>query len=532
MAPTGEDDEAARGVTRRAWLGYASAAAGGVVLGAGGTAAGFALAGDSDRDGDSAGSEESSDAPDAGAASGTAEPSDPEPRRYLSNQLVAPDVSVETTGAVAAGLLFTGGRMSVFQGAILDNDGEPVWLEPDGRGVADLKVQTYRGRPVLTYWAGNVFEGWGTGQGVILDDRYREVATVRTGHGVAADLHEFTLTDRGTALLVSYPTIPFDLTPVGGPAQGWLLSNRVQEVDVETGEVLLDWVAEERLDLTETHEKPGGTRPGDSPAGAFDAWHVNSVQARGNALLLGFRHSSSLVLVDRRSGEVRWRLGGERSDFEVAEDAHFGYQHDARFLDGGADGTTVTGRLSVFDNNGRIGTTGRSSSGLLLDVDESARTVRLVRRYTRGDRFSGAMGSMQVLDDSHVLVGWGTDPSATEFTPDGQVVQEVTGLAGGSYRVYRHRWTGRPDSAPDVAAALDEAGLTVHASWNGATGVARWRVLGADDPDRLRPLSTGKRTGFETTLTAKPVEHVAVAALDARGRELGRSRTVRVRRPR
>ncbi|HEV2743825.1 MAG TPA: hypothetical protein VGV91_11755, partial [Rubrobacter sp.] len=38
---------------------------------------------------------------------------------------------------------------------ILDNEGQPVWLRPvdaEERDAMDFKVQSYRGRPVLTWW--------------------------------------------------------------------------------------------------------------------------------------------------------------------------------------------------------------------------------------------------------------------------------------------------------------------------------------------------------------------------------------------
>jgi hypothetical protein len=72
--------------------------------------------------------------------------------------------------------------------------------------------------------------------------------------------------------------------------------------------------------------------------------------------------------------------------------------------------------------------------------------------------------------------------------------------------------------------------MLVYASWNGATEVARWQVL-AGRASRLRGVASKARAGFETEITAKSRgSHVAVRALDARGRVLGTSRAVRPRR--
>ena len=48
-----------------------------------------------------------------------------------------------------------------------------------------------------------------------------------------------------------------------------------------------------------------------------------------------------------------------------------------------------------------------------------------------------------------------------------------------TYRALRFPWSGRPLTPPAVLANLNNTGeeTIVHASWNGATEVASWRVL-------------------------------------------------------
>ena len=63
----------------------------------------------------------------------------------------------------------------------------------------------------------------------------------------------------------------------------------------------------------------------------------------------------------------------------------------------------------------------------------------------------------------------------------------------------------------------------MYASWNGATRVAAWRVLGGPDADRLKPLATSPRSGFETSISVPEAATFTVQALDKRGRVLGTS---------
>jgi hypothetical protein len=129
------------------------------------------------------------------------------------------------------------------------------------------------------------------------------------------------------------------------------------------------------------------------------------------------------------------------------------------------------------------------------------------------------MGNAQLLAGGHTFVGWGGAPYVTEFAPDGSIVFDAHLPRGGqSYRAFRLDWTGRPAAAPDLAASNG----ALYASWNGATGVASWRVY-----EDGRPTQTVPRTGFETMLRPlTSARKAAVAALDPSGKELGRSRDV------
>ena len=47
---------------------------------------------------------------------------------------------------------------------IVDDTGEPVWEQPlAGLVTTDFRVQTYRGRPALTWWQGVIELGTGSG---------------------------------------------------------------------------------------------------------------------------------------------------------------------------------------------------------------------------------------------------------------------------------------------------------------------------------------------------------------------------------
>jgi hypothetical protein len=136
------------------------------------------------------------------------------------------------------------------------------------------------------------------------------------------------------------------------------------------------------------------------------------------------------------------------------------------------------------------------------------------------------MGNAQLLADGHMVVGWGAAPYVTEFAADGSIVYDAHLPRGGeSYRAFRFPWTGKPTAPP----ALVASGGVLHASWNGATGLASWQLLEGDSGATLRQTQTVPRAGFETALRPAPATRLAaVVALDRGGAPLGRSATVTV----
>ena len=186
--------------------------------------------------------------------------------------------------------------------------------------------------------------------------------------------------------------------------------------------------------------------------------------------------------------------------------------------------------ITLFDNRIASPTERGQSRAIKLAVDERRRTVRLLRGYKHPRRLAAPnKGGTRMLPNGNQLVGWGAVPAITEYTRRGRIVFDArfAGAHDGSYRAIRTPWTGLPATPPDVAAERRDGRVAVWASWNGATEVARWEVVGGEAPDALVPLASAPRRGFETALSAPGLpRYVAVRALDAGGAVLGTSRAV------
>ena len=111
---------------------------------------------------------------------------------------------------------------------IADDARQPIWFQPlpGIQAATDFRAQTYKGKPVLTYWRGTSRQGIGVGEMVMLDQSYRVIRRIRTPNGFRPDLHEFQITPQGTAILITYPVVRMTCARSKRPAQAASRSTR------------------------------------------------------------------------------------------------------------------------------------------------------------------------------------------------------------------------------------------------------------------------------------------------------------------
>jgi hypothetical protein len=407
---------------------------------------------------------------------------------------------------------------------IFDQNGRMVWFNRMLRddSAADFRVQTYQGRPVLTWWQGFVTAGVGVGKGMIVDSSYRVVATVNGANGVRPDLHEFELTGRGTALVTAFYPVHWDASAVHGSKHEIVFDSIVQEIDIPTGNVLFQWDSLDHVPVTDTYAVPPKTirQP-------FDYFHVNSIERdRDGTLVISARNTWAAYKVDPLTDRTIWELGGKHSSFRLARGLRWAFQHDVRVR--AHNDLFVT----MFDDGAGPPAVEKQSRGLKLKLDLKHMTARQFSQHTHPPSLSSYFeGNYQQLPDHHDVIGWGQQPYLTEYDGRGRLVLDGHFLAGTpSYRAYSFPWTGTPTNPPAVAARTRRGVTTVYASWNGATTVSVWRVLGGRTPTALRPVRRAPLSRFETAIKVRGPRYVAVQALDRAGHVLGTSPTVRARR--
>jgi hypothetical protein len=184
----------------------------------------------------------------------------------------------------------------------------------------------------------------------------------------------------------------------GTEADGTMYADYLVEVTT-SGEVVWEWRSWEHLDPDTEVITPQDYR---------EEWtHANTVAEMpdGN-LLVSFRNISTVVIVDRRTGAIVWKLGAP----PLAQ------QHDPRPL--------ANGNLLIFDN-GPHRRDHPAPYSRVIEVEPASKTI--VWEYhdqSIMDFFSPYISSAQRLANGNTLVCEGCDGRIFEVTREGEVVWE------------------------------------------------------------------------------------------------------------
>ncbi len=429
---------------------------------------------------------------------------------------------------------------------MLDNEGNPIWFRPlssPNLMNTDFRVQKLHGKKVLTFWQGTLVTpptytnkpGGSSEPGscyYILDKTYKVIKTVKAKKGFTSDIHEFLITPNNTALLLSTKSVPMDLTPYGGPQDGFVQDFAIQEIDLKTNKLLFFWDALEHIPLADSYEPASSAT---ESGNIWDAYHLNSVGITDSDhdILVSGRNTWTIYKINKSTGDIIWRLGGKQSDFTIEAGAEFSWQHDARFLPNNV--------ISLFDDNccesSTIPPETPPAHGLFIQLNLKNMTAKLKRSYYHNPNLQVAsQGNVQTLNNGNKFIGWGQTQYFSEYKKAGNRVADPAlntlydaQMPGDNYtyRAYRYNWVGKPHYPPSIAARSINGQVTVYASWNGSTKTAAWKVLAGHSPDHLSKVETVNKSGFETAITVlNEGPYFQVKALNAKGKVIGVSKVV------
>lgn len=404
-------------------------------------------------------------------------------------------------------------------------DGDLVFVDETYKHTSDFKPQMFHNEKHLIfsfgYSTGPPNPGHGYGKVVFLDHEYQpmefDLNTTMTSLVEDApgnlDFHEHIMSDRNTLFVTAYNNTPYDLSPIGGPKDGWLANSMFFEIEPLTGHVVSYWSAIDHILLSDSR-LPLPSYMGDGTKRApYDHFHINSIQPLGNdRLLINSRHTWCSYVLDRASGKVLQTIDGYEHGFSWA--------HHVR-----AHNLTESGvfTMTLFDNHNMKDDMGSNfTQGLLFKVNQKNHSVKMLQSF-HTNFYADSQGSLQALENGNFLLGGGRVPEIIEFDASGEEIWKARfehEERGYSYRTFRGDWQGTPkDWNPRLAV---ENG-TAYVSWNGATEVEEWNVY---VNERLR--GKVKRERFETLVRLNGLTDLDCVRMGAihRGEEVRSSNTV------
>ena len=304
---------------------------------------------------------------------------------------------------------------------IVDNELTPVFYRKVNGIIYDFKFQP---DGELTYGIGPASIYGMDSSGTTINQFYAPP-------GIILDVHELRVLTDDTYYIIGEERLIIDMSQYiqGGDTAALLVTNNVIHMDANDNEIWR-WRAIDHYDILDVDQYIDLTQH------QIDWTHCNSIEfdTDGN-ILLSTRNFDEVTKIDRTTGDIIWRLGGEKNQFTFINDTRgFSRQHCVRRMS--------NGNLIMFDNGHYL--VPEYSSVVEYEIDEANFTATLVRRYSRNESvFSQVLGSVQELPNQHILVGWGAsqDPAVTEINDQDSTEFEMKFIDyARQYRVYRYKW--------------------------------------------------------------------------------------------
>ena len=288
---------------------------------------------------------------------------------------------------------------------IVDNYGIPIFYRQLTSLLFDFKKQP---GGMLTYYQLSVNRFY------VLDNSYNIIDSFYTKNGYLTDTHELLVLENNHSLMMSYDFqhVAMDTVVPGGNPNATVEGLIIQEQD-ENKNVVFQWRSWDHFQITDA------TYDIDLTDSLIDYVHGNAIDVDNDGnLLISCRHMDEVTKINRQTGDIMWRLGGEyceNNQFTFINDPiGFSHQHDIRRLE--------NGNITVFDNGNLHAPL--FSRAAEYQLDEVNKLAFLVWEYSNDPlSFSVAMGDARQLPNHNTFIGWGTgtSPAISEVKPNGDV---------------------------------------------------------------------------------------------------------------
>lgn len=400
--------------------------------------------------------------------------------------------------------LFIGYDGSVDYGIIFDNEGCPVWYQR-GSSARDFKVQA---NGQITMVGGGGFR--------VYEPNFVQTSTYKAVNGYSTDDHELKVLADGGYLLIGRRTETVDMRQYvdEGKSAASVRETVLQEFTA-AGELIFQWRAWDHFDIRNMENWSYDDKP-TSQSIRFPHMNAVDVDTDGH-LVLSSKRISEITKINRDSGEIIWRLGGDESQFELVGDplGNFNVQHAISVID--------VNQYLLFDNHWLDRDANSRAVEYLIDTNDM--TATMLWQYQADPPYeSYHMGNTQRLGNGHTLINWveAKYPKAMEVRPDGSVAFSMNWADqdSKSYRVFRCPWTGQVTQPYLVTESYDDHVTLIYNAF-GHDDVQSYRIYAdtQSHPTTLFDETNDPLKRYTTELVNGERYYFRVTAVDDEGRE-------------
>lgn len=259
-----------------------------------------------------------------------------------------------------------------------------------------------------------------------IDKKLKQIATYQA-IDLETDTHDWALFDNRNLLLVGFYFEKRDLTYLGGNPNAQVKQYVLQEIDTVLNKVVNEWDTADHFKIEESLIV-------NLNAANISHIHMNSIQIVNESyVLISSKNLCEATLIDWTSGEIIWRLGGLKNQFQFESDSlMFSGQHHVQLNEN---------YLTLFDN-GVLAYPNQSSAVTYSLNQDDLSALQVSRYYNKHNEFYLFMGAVHPLKNKHQVVCWGLRGSyqISEFNNLGNEIMTATFSTSDNYRINPAKW--------------------------------------------------------------------------------------------
>lgn len=309
--------------------------------------------------------------------------------------------------------------------AILDNNGYPVYYKKLlYKAVINFKYfDIGNNQKRFSYNVNDL------GKVVVMNEKFEEIKQLEVlphnGHGsYPIDNHDFIYINDNHYIIPGIITRKsVDMTAYGGKNAVDLVELIFQEI--VNNQVIFEWNSSNYPELLSAADPIYYNQYATNSK--VDYFHFNAIGIDPNDqnFVISARHTNQVYKINRTTGAIMWRFGGNSDDFKLTGNKTISHPHHCTILS--------NGNLLLFDNG--VTKSPQQTRVVEFDLDENNKTANLVYEYKDTGRYFDIMGSAQKLENGNYFIGWGGNITSqinanksdiTELNSSGKIVLDIS----------------------------------------------------------------------------------------------------------